>query len=68
MGLIPDLYAQPDSSLDLGDYALVFTGSMGYRPNVDAALWFADQVLGQNPRASARSPLFYRGQPARTPV
>jgi glycosyltransferase involved in cell wall biosynthesis len=23
----------------------VFTGSMGYRPNVDAALWFVDQVL-----------------------
>ncbi|MBN1201478.1 MAG: glycosyltransferase [Anaerolineae bacterium] len=38
-------YAEGDSSLDLGDHALVFTGSMGYRPNVDAAIWFADQVL-----------------------
>jgi glycosyltransferase involved in cell wall biosynthesis len=38
-------YADHDSSLDLGDYAVVFTGSMGYRPNVDAALWFVDQVL-----------------------
>jgi glycosyltransferase involved in cell wall biosynthesis len=38
-------YTQSDTSLDLGDHALVFTGSMGYRPNVDAALWFADQVL-----------------------
>jgi glycosyltransferase involved in cell wall biosynthesis len=40
-------YAQQDPSLDLGPYALVFTGSMSYRPNVDAALWFADQVFGQ---------------------
>lgn len=39
-------YARLDTSLDLGPHALVFTGSMSYRPNVDAALWFADQVLG----------------------
>ncbi|MBN1565528.1 MAG: glycosyltransferase [Anaerolineae bacterium] len=38
-------YVQYDSSLNLGDGALVFTGSMGYRPNVDAAVWFADQIL-----------------------
>jgi len=38
-------YATHDTSLDLGDNALVFTGSMGYRPNVDAALWFAEYVL-----------------------
>jgi glycosyltransferase involved in cell wall biosynthesis len=46
-------YAQSDTTLDLGRYALVFTGSMGYRPNVDAALWFADQIL---PRVRARIP------------
>jgi glycosyltransferase involved in cell wall biosynthesis len=44
-GIHTRLYTHPDSSLDLGDYAVVFTGSMGYRPNVDAALWFVDQVL-----------------------
>jgi glycosyltransferase involved in cell wall biosynthesis len=44
-GIHTPLYAHHDSSLDLGDSALVFTGSMGYRPNVDAALWFVDQVL-----------------------
>jgi polysaccharide biosynthesis protein PslH len=38
-------YADSDDSLDLGDAALVFTGSMAYRPNVDAALWFAEEVL-----------------------
>jgi glycosyltransferase involved in cell wall biosynthesis len=46
-GIYTQLYAQHDSSLDLGNHALVFTGSMGYRPNVDAALWFVNQVLGK---------------------
>ena len=38
-------HAIVDMSLDLGPAPLVFTGSMGYRPNVDAALWFANHVL-----------------------
>lgn len=46
-------YACDDTSLDLGPAALVFTGSMSYRPNVDAALWFADEVL---PRIRAAVP------------
>jgi glycosyltransferase involved in cell wall biosynthesis len=29
----------------LGSGAIVFTGSMSYRPNVDAVLWFARQIL-----------------------
>lgn len=36
-----------------GEHALVFTGAMDYRANVDAAVWFADQVL---PRIQARVP------------
>lgn len=40
-------YTYNDTSLDLGEHALVFTGSMNYRPNVDAALWFANQILGK---------------------
>ncbi len=44
-GIDIDRYARQDSTLDLGPHALVFTGSMSYRPNVDAALWFADHVL-----------------------
>ncbi|MBN2303163.1 MAG: glycosyltransferase [Anaerolineae bacterium] len=44
-GVDTRLYTQTDTSLDLGDAALVFTGSMSYRPNVDAALWFADTVF-----------------------
>jgi glycosyltransferase involved in cell wall biosynthesis len=33
--------------------SLVFTGKMDYRPNIDAALWFAQQVL---PRVRIRLP------------
>ncbi len=31
--------------VDLEETALVFTGKMDYRPNVDAALWFAEDIL-----------------------
>src|SRR5690606_7706244 len=30
---------------NLGPHAIVFTGKMDYRPNVDAALWFADEIF-----------------------
>ncbi len=40
-------YTATTSPLDLGPHALVFTGSMSYRPNVDAALWFANHILEQ---------------------
>lgn len=35
----------PDGSLGSG--AIVFTGSMSYRPNVDASLWFAHDIYPQ---------------------
>lgn len=38
-------YAQIQPNDVLGDKAIVFTGSMDYRPNVDAVLWFIDQIL-----------------------
>lgn len=31
--------------------ALIFTGTMDYRPNVDAARWFADEILPHIPTA-----------------
>jgi len=37
----------------LSDCALVFTGTLDFRPNVDAVLWFAREVL---PRIRARCP------------
>lgn len=57
-GIHTNNYATQDTSLDLGDYALVFTGSMGYRPNVDAALWFAEEILGRI-RAQAPDAKFF---------
>ena len=33
------------TSLDLPPHSLVFTGTMDFRPNVDAVLWFAREVL-----------------------
>lgn len=35
----------PPAALDYRHVNLVFTGKMDYRPNVDAALWFADAIL-----------------------
>ncbi len=33
--------------IDFGAPAIVFSGTMDFRPNVDAALWFAERVLPQ---------------------
>jgi glycosyltransferase involved in cell wall biosynthesis len=45
-GIVADEYAPAATgALDLGEHALVFTGKMDYRPNVDAMLWFAESVL-----------------------
>lgn len=32
---------------ELGAKALVFTGTMDYRPNIDAVLWFAEEIFPQ---------------------
>jgi polysaccharide biosynthesis protein PslH len=44
-GLSVDDYKTPVTRIDLGRHALVFTGKMDYRPNVDAMLWFAESIL-----------------------
>lgn len=49
-GDYPNPYAGPQAS---GAPAIVFTGTMGYRPNVDAVTWFAAEVL---PRLRAAPP------------
>ncbi len=45
-GIFVEEYSRTTQQFDLGSAALVFTGTMNYRPNVDAVLWFADHVLG----------------------
>lgn len=44
-GIDTYLYTESTSALSLEKNALVFTGTMDYRPNVDAALWFAEKIL-----------------------
>lgn len=69
-GIFTEDYAAPPPALELGNSALVFTGKMDYRPNVDAMQWFTSMVLpkirdhcpesrlyivGQKPHASLQS-------------
>ncbi len=44
-GVFVDDYAQVDDSLDLPPKSIVFTGKMDYRPNVDAMMWFTDEIF-----------------------
>ncbi len=45
-GISTRLYETPvQDPVDLEETALVFTGKMDYRPNIDAALWFAEEIL-----------------------
>lgn len=44
-GIFVDGYTTPPEKIELGENAIVFTGKMDYRPNVDAMLWFADGIL-----------------------
>lgn len=46
-GIFAAEYVKPATQMSLGDAALLFTGTMNYRPNVDSVLWFADQILGR---------------------
>jgi len=59
-------YAEPQNSsgspLELGSAALLFTGSMNYRPNVDAVLWFAEHVLKHIRQVVPEATLFVVGQ------
>jgi glycosyltransferase involved in cell wall biosynthesis len=49
-GIFVDQYTQSERTA-LPPNALVFTGKMDYRPNVDAVLWFAETILPQLPDA-----------------
>ncbi|PJF43155.1 MAG: glycosyl transferase family 1 [Candidatus Thermofonsia Clade 1 bacterium] len=60
-GIFTADYAQPSAQLNLGDAALLFTGTMNYRPNVDAVLWFVDHVLDRVRQAVPTVRLFIVG-------
>jgi sugar transferase (PEP-CTERM/EpsH1 system associated) len=46
----------------LGQYALVFTGKMDFRPNVDAILWFCSEVLPAIRQAEPQAQLYVVGK------
>lgn len=60
-GINASEYASVTERLDLGPAALLFTGTMNYRPNVDAALWFVDHVLDTIREAVPDARLFVVG-------
>jgi glycosyltransferase involved in cell wall biosynthesis len=60
-GIYASEYARPLGSLELGSSALLFTGTMNYRPNVDAVLWFTDNVLSEIRKAVPDARLFIVG-------
>lgn len=62
-GIVSREYARPAHAeqLDLGAAALLFTGTMDYRPNVDAILWFVGNVLGMIRESVPEARLFVVG-------
>jgi polysaccharide biosynthesis protein PslH len=60
-GIYTAEYTCLDKQLDLGPAALLFTGTMNYRPNVDAVLWFADEIMGVIREAVPEARLFIVG-------
>jgi polysaccharide biosynthesis protein PslH len=54
-GIYVDEYTRPavPEQIELGANTLLFTGTMNYRPNVDAILWFAKQIM---PAITAKVP------------
>jgi len=52
-GIDVEAYTSYTSRITLHTSRLVFTGKMDYRPNIDAALWFAGDIL---PRIRAARP------------
>lgn len=61
-GIFVDDYTNDTQTLNLGEHALVFTGKMDYRPNVDAMLWFTDVILPQIRKVCSDTTLYIVGQ------
>jgi len=61
-GITVDDYQPPSEKLNLGEKALVFTGKMDYRPNVDAMLWFVESIWGKIKKKHTEAKLYIVGQ------
>ncbi len=65
-GIFTDEYEQESAELSLSDHALVFTGKMDYRPNVDAVQWFTEQILPLVKQSAADVQFYIVGQKPHT--
>jgi glycosyltransferase involved in cell wall biosynthesis len=61
-GIFTDDYEKQSTGLSLGEHALVFTGKMDYRPNVDAVLWFSSQVFPKIKQVASDVKFYIVGQ------
>ena len=61
-GITVSEYETSEASVELGPHALVFTGKMDYRPNVDAVQWFAEEILPEIQAAIPDVVLYVVGQ------
>lgn len=61
-GIFTDEYEKANTELRLSKPALVFTGKMDYRPNVDAVQWFTEQILPLIKQAAADVKFYIVGQ------
>jgi polysaccharide biosynthesis protein PslH len=61
-GIQVDRYKGHQSALNLGPQALVFTGTMDYRPNIDAVLWFTTEIFPRIRAEIADAQLYIVGQ------
>lgn len=61
-GIFVNDYTNDEQTLSLGEQALVFTGKMDYRPNVDAMLWFTDHIFPPVRKRCADATLYIVGQ------
>ncbi len=61
-GIFTSHYNGNPKQFDLGSNVLTFTGKMDYRPNVDAVLWFAADILPQVQAVIEDAQLYIVGQ------
>ncbi|MCU0495892.1 MAG: glycosyltransferase [Anaerolineae bacterium] len=61
-GITVDAYSKRQKSIELGKQAIVFTGKMDYRPNVDAMLWFGESIFPKIQAALPDAKLYIVGQ------
>jgi glycosyltransferase involved in cell wall biosynthesis len=61
-GIFVEDYNSGFEQLDLGSNAIIFTGKMDYRPNIDAMLWFSSAIFPRIQQQIPDTHLYIVGQ------